>query len=143
MLYKVLKSMICLIVKTPAALRTTLSLTQTSRSLSMKFCPQRKAGRRTSPPFFTQFHGPLLDYRRPPHPPGNIKSSDMFFLHTFSKWMVHIYRDIFSEEAKRRSKACKCKRPRQQCWWRKMFVLLVPHVWSTHQCPQSVCQEWF
>ena len=83
--------MICLIVKTPAALRTTLSLTQTSLSLSMKFCPQRKAGRRTSPPFFTQFHGPLLDYRRPPTPRVILKAPTCFFcILLASGWYIFI-----------------------------------------------------
>ena len=64
--------MICLIVKTPAALRTTLPRTQTSLSLSMKFCPQRKAGRRTSPPFFTLPMVPCWIIVAP-HPPPPLR----------------------------------------------------------------------
>ena len=62
MLYKVLKSMICLIVKTPAALRMTLSLTRTSLS-RWNFA----------------------------HPPANIKSSEMCFcILLASGWYIFI-----------------------------------------------------
>ena len=83
--------MICLIVKTPAALRTTLSLTQTSLSLD-EILPSKEGGKENFSSLLYSFHGPLLDYRRPPpHPPGNIISSDMFFcILLASGWYIFI-----------------------------------------------------
>ena len=61
-------------------------------SLSMKFFPQRKAGRRTSPPFFTLSMVPCwIIVAPPPHPPANIKSSDMCFcILLASGWYIFI-----------------------------------------------------
>ena len=58
----------------------------------MKFCPQRKAGRRTSPPFFTLPMVPCWIIVAPPRsPPGNIKSTDMFFcILLASGWYIFI-----------------------------------------------------
>ena len=91
MLYKVLKLMICLIVKTPAASRTTLPRTQTSLSLN-EILPAKEGGKENFSSLLYSSHGPLLDYCRPPRPtPGNIKSTDMFFcILLASGWYIFI-----------------------------------------------------
>ena len=79
--------MICLIVKTPAALRTTLPRTQTSLSLD-EILPAKEDGKENFSSVLYSSHGPLLDYRRPS---GNIKSSDMFFcILLASGWYIFI-----------------------------------------------------
>ena len=70
--------MICLIVKTPAALRTTLSLTQTSLSLD-EILPSKEGGKENFSSLLYSFHGPLLDYRRPPTPRVILKAPTCFF----------------------------------------------------------------
>lgn len=85
--------MICLIVKTPAALRTTLSLTQTSLSLD-EILPSKEGGKENFSSLLYSVPWSLAGLSSPPpppHPPGNIKSSDMFFcILLASGWYIFI-----------------------------------------------------
>ena len=78
--------MVCLIVKTPAALRTTLPL-----SLD-EILHAKEGGKENFSSLLYSSHGPLLDYcRSPPPPPANIKSTDMFFcILLASGWYIFI-----------------------------------------------------
>ena len=83
--------MICLIVKTPAALRTTLSLTQTSLSRWNFALKGRREGELLLPSLLFPWSLAGLSSPPPPHPPGNIKSSDMFFyILLASGWYIFI-----------------------------------------------------
>ena len=81
--------MICLIVKTPAALRTTLSLTQTSLSRWNFALKGRREGELLLPSLLSSMVHCWIIVAPPP--PGNIKSSDMFFcILLASGWYIFI-----------------------------------------------------
>ena len=82
--------MICLIVKTPAALRTTLSLTQTSLSRWNFALKGRREGELLLPSLLFPWSLAGLS-SPPPHPLANIKSSDMCFcILLASGWYIFI-----------------------------------------------------